>query len=991
MARLRLTALLSVLVSMGSVQVSAAAEASRQGDSGELVHTTPAAALIAAGTGSEPSARATGQASDLFGLPTGGIPITVQADRQDFDTERGILVAEGNVITSINGGVLRAERLVYSVFQRRLNAQGGVRFSRGGQYFQASSLRFNLIEQTGELVDVYGILDSTSTRQGFNPAAAAVQPDRVSWQDMERISCPPIGRPEDNPHPYPWAATFWNGQMTDALFGEAFTLGGDLRLEWLSGFGLQKRLIDAGPLAFELDLMGMGHVAQRQAGGRHNQATPYADVPAQSFAELVAGVGVRAWLHPRLSIQFIDGVSLNSEVSSYEKTHRKNHSRFLNYLGFELEWLFSPRWSVVGRIHHRSGAFGLYAGTKEGSNAYLLGFRYRFGSDPRPAARAPLVPPVGCPDPDRGLRQTRRPLDAVLTDLASGGSPQGVPEQEVVTGSEVAVTPFPITATSPPDQRVTDLQQREGFSFKAAVVADELENELEDDRPTQDELQFNLVLGATTRLAELTKRQETIEGSITRVRFQANRIRLEANGWRADRAVFTNDPLTPPQNLIEATDVVSRRQPDGSSLISSRATRALLDSRLPLPFPAEIVARKEAGQGRWSLKNDRYDRDGSYLEYKAGTVVFLDDVRLSLRPQVILARMGSGTTGVYPPMHQSLAADDVEQDAAAGDYFGLEARLTAPLLGSHLQVRGDFSSLQAGRVPFASRAKARWLARFETGLVGPVDVVLAAAYRDRVWNGSLGEQTVYLSYGGYLEQNRAIPALGSLTNRLFWRAGTQWIEASYFEHENDIARKWRSTARFSLRSTLPLLAGDPLPDLLEAHRFSPVAITPGLRAIFVNASDVSSYGDGTGQSSWTTQAGFELTSGHFSKRWLDYTRFGLFGRVISLSGASPFAFDRVADPEAVGFSLEQQLVGPVVLSFDGIYNVDADSERYGKLSDALIKLGWSRRTYEAGLYYSPDRELGGVSFTLRDFDWKGPGIPFVPYEPLPSMEQDSPR
>jgi hypothetical protein len=37
-----------------------------------------------------------------------------------------------------------------------------------------------------------------------------------------------------------------------------------------------------------------------------------------------------------------------------------------------------PQIQVVGRIHHRSGAFGLYRAGNTGSNAVGIGIRYLF-------------------------------------------------------------------------------------------------------------------------------------------------------------------------------------------------------------------------------------------------------------------------------------------------------------------------------------------------------------------------------------------------------------------------------------------------------------------------------------------------------------------------------------------------------------------------------------------------------------------------------------
>ena len=80
------------------------------------------------------------------------------------------------------------------------------------------------------------------------------------------------------------------------------------------------------------------------------------------------------------SFSVVEGISYNSNASGYEKTFPRA-TQLWNYLGFEVEAAVSSDLSLVGRIHHRSGAFGTYRGVTEGSNAYLLGLRYRWGRD----------------------------------------------------------------------------------------------------------------------------------------------------------------------------------------------------------------------------------------------------------------------------------------------------------------------------------------------------------------------------------------------------------------------------------------------------------------------------------------------------------------------------------------------------------------------------------------------------------------------------------
>jgi hypothetical protein len=75
------------------------------------------------------------------------------------------------------------------------------------------------------------------------------------------------------------------------------------------------------------------------------------------------------------SIAFGQGLSWAGEEPALEGETR----RILNHLLAEIE-IGAPRasrLSLVLRVHHRSGTFGLY-GVEGGSNFINLGFRYRF-------------------------------------------------------------------------------------------------------------------------------------------------------------------------------------------------------------------------------------------------------------------------------------------------------------------------------------------------------------------------------------------------------------------------------------------------------------------------------------------------------------------------------------------------------------------------------------------------------------------------------------
>ncbi len=80
------------------------------------------------------------------------------------------------------------------------------------------------------------------------------------------------------------------------------------------------------------------------------------------------------------SLAFGNGLSYATEVPKIEERSRTNlnASRLLNYLLLEIatDLPSIPNWEIIGRIHHRSGVFGLFNNVHGGSNIMTIGLRY---------------------------------------------------------------------------------------------------------------------------------------------------------------------------------------------------------------------------------------------------------------------------------------------------------------------------------------------------------------------------------------------------------------------------------------------------------------------------------------------------------------------------------------------------------------------------------------------------------------------------------------
>ncbi len=961
--------------------------------------TTRPGTAAASGSNSQPTT------TPAPGVLTPGVPadLELRADHQGYDAQMRRFVSSGHVSARLAGARLLADRIEIDTESRTLYAYGSVRLQRGMQYMQASRLRYSLLEGMGELEDVYGVLDLDGSETDFNLASMPSLP----LTPAEPITCPPALPGPAQWHPYPWAVTTWAGQMFAANFGNTFIFKGRMRPEYLTGLGLQRRLIDAGPLALELDANLLGHRAAQQPGGPYNQAVAFADTPAQTFAEGTVGLGARLWLQPWLNLYFVEGVSLLSQASNYEKTFRQSYSVLLNYLAFEVEALVSPQLSVVGRIHHRSGAYGVYFGVSEGSNAYMLGLRYRLGQAKPLVEPLELPPAQGCPGAPEPGQERPETLAEQLQVVTMGprrlaqAKPTGIsPAAPAATATAPGTTASRQPASrqgawaaarqqererraaiAALDQRVTDVQFEQSLvaerrrGFPNASISTDAANNYGGVRPSQ------------LNSLSTSSNKQLVRGTISRWRFQARRLRITPTTLSGDRVGFSNDPFTPAQSWLDSENVVATLQPNGDTVIKASRNRLRLEDRLPISVTRSTTIKKqEEVDSRLVFSYDQEDRDGYYTGYKI-PIAFGSQgtTRLVLEPQFLMQRAINGSTEVYPLPGQPVQSAGVYQPATSSDLFGLQAKLTGPLLGFNSTAQLEMSTFNPENIPDGTRSWGDLSRNIRVPLLGDATARLFGAYRYRTWNGTLGEQDIYTAYGLSFDDTGVLPNWGRLSSSYYWRAGVGNYQSNPYQ-STSLSDLWRANAIGSLNLSYNLWTGKPAP--LTADKAFLNTAQPVIPGLSLNANVLGTmayYGDGTNQNTIGLSGGPTLTLGHFVRPFLDFTQLTITGGGTLKQGISPLSFDRAVDLNTLGIGLTQQLVGPLVFSGGIGLNVDPNSPNYGDVTGSYVELRWQRRSYEIGLFYSPYDGLGGLRIKLNDFNFKGTGRPFVPYTYNPSQ------
>ena len=163
-----------------------------------------------------------------------------------------------------------------------------------------------------------------------------------------------------------WALTLLGGQYSGSKLLE---LGGraDFKDSYTAGLSVSYQFVDWGKhMRWELEGQMLKHFGE------------------QEHVEFAGSINVRWITFPwnrylDTSVAFGGGLSVASEVPVLEKRDPENSAAaaLLHYLVMEAAvGLPNSNWSLVGRVHHRSGIFGLFS--HSGSNVLAIGVRYLF-------------------------------------------------------------------------------------------------------------------------------------------------------------------------------------------------------------------------------------------------------------------------------------------------------------------------------------------------------------------------------------------------------------------------------------------------------------------------------------------------------------------------------------------------------------------------------------------------------------------------------------
>jgi hypothetical protein len=448
--------------------------------------------------------------------------------------------------------------------------------------------------------------------------------------------------------------------------------------------------------------------------------------------------------------------------------------------------------------------------------------------------------------------------------------------------------------------------------------------------------------------------------AVNRLRFEADRLDFDGNQWDATNIRITNDPFSPPELEYRADRAHLERISEDEDRITSRRGRIVFDQKVAIPVLQRVtLSRRRREILPFQVGYDRKQRGGVYIA-KNFTLISDKRTELTITPEIFLQRA-------------------IEQGFSITDpsVYGGILRIRSQL-ARRTTLTGFAQLLTLNPEEFEDKARASL--RIQQIIGKGYRLSAEASYRDRLFNGSLGNQNVRSSLGGVL-QSPVIP-LGKSGFVLSYQVGAQYVTADTDRPDLTTIKPGEvkglvSLGRFqgsvTLNRAFILWQGKPLPATEEGGgiRYTPIPVQPNILLIAGLAGISSGYTSGDTQNALVGSVSIEGKVGNFSRNWLDYTGFKVSFAQIGNIGTSPFLFDRIADFKVVSLAVLQQLYGPVRVGFQTTINVDT-----GDQFNTNIIVDYSRRTYGVTFRFSPDRGLGAVLFRINGFNWEGNADPF---------------
>ena len=466
---------------------------------------------------------------------------------------------------------------------------------------------------------------------------------------------------------------------------------------------------------------------------------------------------------------------------------------------------------------------------------------------------------------------------------------------------------------------------------------------------------------------------------ITKWRFKSKKINLEGNKWDSKLIDFTNDPYNTPQIIIRSKNFLGEVK-NGKTQLSSSSTSLILDNSVTIPILGRKTINDESGEVRWGIGYEPEDKEGFYILRNFDPIQISETFSLDLQPFFLIERALKGKSNSFREVDSDVLSENSEKNIDFYDYFAMGTQLSGSAFKWDLNVNSYLKTLNYNNFYDAVSADLN-LYRNLYSYYKSKDTLSKTECKDndlsvnQSHDYSLGlglysifdKGDIYTGYGTKLLNTYKFKKqnLNKEYNLIFDYGAYQGKNLNDSKELIGLSRYGLTTSFIHKYKIHDL--GEKSINYSNEFKNSPVIIDNGLYIYSKASAGFFEYSNGENQSLTSFTIGPSYTYGNLRRNILDYTKISIFPEFILKSGESPFYFDNFNEDSRIKINLRQQLFGPLILGFEGDYNINASSSKYNSFENQIISLEISRRAYSVSLVYKEYDKSVFLGFDIFNF------------------------
>ena len=462
---------------------------------------------------------------------------------------------------------------------------------------------------------------------------------------------------------------------------------------------------------------------------------------------------------------------------------------------------------------------------------------------------------------------------------------------------------------------------------------------------------------------------------INQWRFKSKKIIFNNDKWSSDLIYFTNDPFNKAQLIVESKDF-SAEIVSGKKLFKSKSTSIDFDSKFRLPIGKRTISDSNA-RSIWSFGYENKDKDGFFISRNIDSINLADNYSLDLKPYFLVQRAIKSHSNAFRDKNASVVSEDIKTNINFLDYFALNAKLKGKYNKFILESDLDLKTLNADRFYDAFTFDFN-LKRNIYSSNNPKNVSSENCknldnpniIKDFVVD--IGSYTVFNKEDLYLGYGLKIINMYNYSDERIEKNYSLIFDFGQFKGEsllekNRLEELTRAGYNLTLENKYQLLKFNKNKKVND-YKFKniPESFEEGLFFDSKIASSFYQYSNSTNQNIVLFGFGPTLIFGDLNRNYLDYLKLSIQPEFLIKDNQSPFKFDDFNNDSRIKIVLDKQLYGPIIIGFEGDYNINTNSSSYGLLENKIYNLKLSRRAYSVNLkYYERDK---AVAFGFEIFN-----------------------